>query len=173
MKEDFLLGSRPTPSTVFLRSLTGAVVLAICISHSDGVGQEMQKQQLKEQAETQLEQMTPEEIDAKIKELGMTRQQAEERARELGIDLSSFLRQKSAHAPSVSGSQAQKKSELSPTSTEAPPSSEKPPVVKPESWFLGPGGLKYFGYEIFSQVPAAFEPNAAGPVDPEIGRAHV
>ncbi|HTR80591.1 MAG TPA: SLBB domain-containing protein [Bacteroidota bacterium] len=40
---------------------------------------------------------------------------------------------------------------------------------------IGPGGLKYFGYQVFQNVPAAFEPAASGPVDPDymIGTADV
>jgi protein involved in polysaccharide export with SLBB domain len=32
---------------------------------------------------------------------------------------------------------------------------------------MSPSGLPYFGYDVFSGVPAAFEPTASGPVDPE------
>ena len=31
----------------------------------------------------------------------------------------------------------------------------------------GPGGLPFFGYSIFAEVPAAFQPSAVGPADPE------
>jgi hypothetical protein len=47
------------------------------------------KGEIKQQAETQLGKMTPEQIDAKIKQYGMTR--AEAKAQQYGVDLESFL----------------------------------------------------------------------------------
>lgn len=43
------------------------------------------------QAESRLQTMSPEQIDAKIKELGLTREQADAKAKEYGIDLESYL----------------------------------------------------------------------------------
>ncbi|MCX6136674.1 MAG: SLBB domain-containing protein, partial [Ignavibacteriales bacterium] len=52
--------------------------------------------EIKRQAETQLGKMTPEQIDAKIKALGMTRAEAEAKAKEYGVDLESYLNKASA-----------------------------------------------------------------------------
>ena len=58
------------------------------------------KSAVKQQAEGQLRQITPEEIEAKIKEYGMTRAQAEAKAREFGVDLNTFLQKRAGAAPS-------------------------------------------------------------------------
>jgi polysaccharide biosynthesis/export protein len=50
-----------------------------------------EKAQIKEQAESQLQKMSPEEIDARIKQLGLTRAEAEAKAKEYGIDLEQYL----------------------------------------------------------------------------------
>lgn len=54
--------------------------------------QESTQQEIKQQAESQLQTMTPQEIDAKIKEAGMTRSEADAKAKELGIDLNTYLK---------------------------------------------------------------------------------
>jgi polysaccharide export outer membrane protein len=118
---------------------------------------------VKQQAESQLKQMTPGQIDAKIKEYGLTRREAEERAQELGIDLSTYLQQRQGIKPP----EAMPK----PLPEEALPGKEQEPPRKRDSLETliprGVDSLVYFGYEIFSGVPAAFEPTAAGPVDPD------
>lgn len=50
-----------------------------------------QTEVIKQQAETQLQTMSPDEIDAKIKSYGMTRAEAEAKAKEFGVDLSTYL----------------------------------------------------------------------------------
>lgn len=50
------------------------------------------KQEMKSQAESQLKRMTPEQVEEKIRELGMTRSEALQKARELGINLEEFIR---------------------------------------------------------------------------------
>ena len=140
----------------------------------------------KQQAKAQLQQMTPEQIEAKIKELGMTMQEAEAKAAEAGIDLKTYVQQRIAPTGVVTPEQAeQMKAESKPDlptadkpRTEAmeeagvkPEEAEKAPETererKAEDEFIGPGGMKYFGYDLFAVVPSAFEPLAVGPVDPE------
>ena len=48
------------------------------------------KEGLKIQAEQQLQTMSPEEIDAAIKKYGLTREEADAKAKSLGIDLETF-----------------------------------------------------------------------------------
>ena len=126
---------------------------------------------LKQQAESQLQQMTPEQIEAKIKEYGMTREQAEEKAGELGIDLSTYLQQQSAVALPAQKAETVVPGEETKTGADAGTEKEKEAAAakKPASGTTGagPGGLPFFGYSIFSEVPAAFEPSAIGPADPE------
>jgi len=128
-----------------------------------------QNADVKQQAEAQLQQMTSEEIDAKIKQLGMTRADAEARAKELGIDLSTYLRQSipvsqptDQTQPAVTitvPSETQQATEVVPAGL--------PRTTRSRASLEGPGGLPYFGYDIFLAVPPAFEPTAVGPVDPE------
>jgi polysaccharide biosynthesis/export protein len=121
---------------------------------------------LRQQAEGQLQQMTPEQIDAKIREYGLTREQAESRARDLGIDLSTYLQQQGKVAPSPAVAPLQTMPQTPDATQVTPPVKEA--VAEPRKPApTGPGGLPYFGYDVFAQVPAAFEPTAAGPVDPE------
>jgi protein involved in polysaccharide export with SLBB domain len=125
-----------------------------------------QKEILKQQAESQLQQMTPEQIDKKIKELGLTRVQAEARAKELGIDLQSFLQGQSkpgsvpVEVTPQAASETGKSSEVkAPEVTTQPIPSEqavlsKVPIVAPPAT----GELPYFGYNIFLGGSSIFEP---------------
>ena len=130
------------------------------------------KEVLKQQAESQLQQMTPEQIDAKIKEYGLTREQAEQKASELGIDLSTYLQQQAAVAPPEQTMDTSVPQEGAKPATGEGGEKEKEAAAaakKPVSATAGPGpgGLPFFGYSIFAEVPAAFQPSAVGPADPE------
>lgn len=114
---------------------------------------------MKQQAETQLQSMTPEQIEQKIKELGFTREEAARKAAELGISLEQYLTAANESKPSPSTPVTAQQEQPVPQPPTAPVVSEPHPV--------GISGLPYFGYDIFSSVPAAFEPTAMGPVDPE------
>jgi len=146
------------------------------------------KDQLKQQAESQLGRMSPEEIDAKIKQFGLTREQADAKAKELGIDLETYLRRRATETTSTApAATAQGTTTPITTSTEgiieqikvapvtaapeqttpapvaAPAikqmtSAEPPKPVKEESPFKGPGGIPYFGYNLFKTGQSAFEP---------------
>ncbi len=109
--------------------------------------------------------MTPEEIEAKIKELGMTRQDAEAKAKAVGIDLATYLQKATASPGLVPMTTVPV--ELTPQIQISPPVVEAPKPIKNPGSLIGAGGLKYFGYDIFLTTPAAFEPTAVGPVDPE------
>ncbi|MCU0454640.1 MAG: SLBB domain-containing protein, partial [Bacteroidetes bacterium] len=123
--------------------------------------------------------MTPAQVDARIKEMGMTREQAEARAKEMGVDLGKFLRSGGLTPQAVPG-------QGTPIPPKTPAEGAKPAVegeaatapdgTAPKQADValdeadeprGPGGLRYFGYDLFRRVPAAFEPSASGPVDPE------
>ena len=45
------------------------------------------KEQVKQQAESQLKQMTPDEVERKLKEMGISREEAIRRASEYGVSL--------------------------------------------------------------------------------------
>jgi len=116
------------------------------------------------EAQRQLQIMSPEEIDRKIRELGMTREEAERRAKENGIDLESYLRGQYPTATASSG--------ISPILESGPiagPTVGSTKVIETITKKKLPTsrGLPYFGYDVFLTTPAAFEPTAVGPVDPE------
>jgi polysaccharide export outer membrane protein len=147
-----------------LKTRVICVILAAVFIVSQIVWAQEGKEEIKREAETKLEQMTPQQVDAKIKEMGMTRQEAEGRAKELGIDLDTYLKGDSptTHRPVVTPPPLK----VSPQTVE----SERKDVERgerPRPSLIGPGGLPYFGYDVFSIVPSAFEPTAVGPVDPE------
>ncbi len=122
------------------------------------------KEQAKRKAQSELQKRTPEQIEEKIKELGMTRKEAETRANDLGIDLDTYLQQRDK--PSV----LPEPSQAAPTEILQVEEAKKGVIeaVEPEQPPpTGPKGLPYFGYAIFSRVPSGFEPTAVGPVDPE------
>ena len=144
-----------------------------------------------QKAEATLQTMTPEQIDAKIKELGMTREQAEDKAKEYGIDLNTYLMKGSAPAvnqqqptvninvapqtvtpaqivPTAQPQAGQAVQPVTPAQTvptqatpEEAPGPQKP--AKEAKPILGPGGIPYFGYNLFKGGPNAFEsqPNIA------------
>ena len=71
---------------------TYLVLVSLCLLstlHSSLLSQT--QEQMKEQAKSTLQRMTPEEIDRKVKELGMTREEAIRRAAELNINLEDYL----------------------------------------------------------------------------------
>lgn len=123
--------------------------------------QQLSSQQ-RSNAQRQLQTMSPEEIESKIKSLGMTREEAEKRAKENGIDLQSFLRGEDATVPSLTPML-----ESGPAGTEDTVSEVLPQKISRHKKIPTVDGLEYFGYKIFATTPSAFEPAASGPVDPE------
>jgi polysaccharide export outer membrane protein len=116
------------------------------------------------EAKRQLGLMSPEEIDQKIKDLGMTRDEAERRAKENGIDLESFLR--GSTPSSVSAASESVLLESGPQAGPTVQSAAALPTVTKRK-FPTSNGLSYFGYEVFATTPSAFEPSATGPIDPD------
>jgi protein involved in polysaccharide export with SLBB domain len=117
-----------------------------------------------------LQKLTPEQLQAKLKELGITEEQARQAAKERGVKLEDFL---------VVGKEGATKIQVGQPGAAAVevsvPSAQDQNALPPEGANLyrdasagpkGPAGLDYFGYDIFKLVPAAFQPGAVGPVDP-------
>ena len=144
-----------------------ALAFCLCLVPAVAFPQGLQKEQVKQQAEAQLQQMSPAEIEAKIKELGMTRQDAETQARELGIDLNTFLQRKPVTPSPAVPPAAPADTAKAPSERKAEHDTAETKREGVDSTHFGPGGVPYFGYSIFGHVPAAFEPTATGPVDPE------
>lgn len=71
--------------------MLGAVLVTLWSPSGVATAQEQSKEQIKAEAESQLSKMTPEEIDQKLKDLGITREEAIAKAKEYGISLEDYL----------------------------------------------------------------------------------
>jgi len=110
--------------------------------------------------------MSPEEVRKKLQESGVSESEAVQFAKENNLDISKFQPQQ----------QATQNVSPAPTSgvtvqVTTPPTKEVieiPKGLPPDVSEVPKGthGLEYFGYEIFKNIPAAFEPSSIGPVDP-------
>jgi polysaccharide export outer membrane protein len=118
------------------------------------------------------QQLTPDEIRQKIKEAGITEEEAMRMAKERGVSLEDYFKK-----VSIDTTKQETKIQVAQPGTPAvelkvPAAEQKslPEIVSvPKDTTpspKGPRGLTYFGYDIFKQTPAAFEPTAVGPIDP-------
>ena len=136
------------------------------------------REELKQQAEIQLRQMTPEELERKLDELGISREDAVRRARELNISLENFLTKPDALErlePSLESETSQfyiyPHKEAPRLRREIP--EVKKPVVIPG--FTGRASivdtLFPFGYDIFKYPASTYEPvlNVATPTSYSLG----
>jgi len=128
--------------------------------------------QTKEQAEGQLQTMTPEQIDKKIQELGLTKEEAIQKAKGYGIGLEQFLQKAPSSEQSTVPKAGQEEPEsrgLSRLSAAAQDSILRAARVKQEiPGFRGRTGTEKvvpFGYDIFQASAATFEtsPNVPPP----------
>ena len=79
-------------TTIRLRNYIIFALLVCCMpAASQYFKLQAQTQAQVQKAEAALQTMTPDQIDAKIKEMGMSRAEAEAKAKEYGIDLQSYL----------------------------------------------------------------------------------
>ncbi len=133
-------------------------------------------EQMKATAESALQRMSPDEIDRKIRELGLTREEAARKASELNISLEDYLTRKvqpSTTTGSVPSTQTGTM-ELSrvPTITRQEAALPKKKVEVPGfKQRKGVDDLLPFGYEIFQNPPSTFEPtlNVATPESYQLG----
>ncbi len=138
--------------------LIGMAIIAVCMAVPDLPAQISQQQ-----VDAQLSTMSEQEIDAKLREIGLTRQQAEERANAMGLDVSAYLRRAGVGATEVKADPV----DLSTPAAAPLPQDADAGTKPPPRWYMGADGLEYFGYKVFDGIPAAFEPTASGPADPE------
>ncbi len=143
------------------------MMAAVVMSASTVMPQQLSPAQV-EQAKSQLQTMSPAEIDAKIRELGMTREEAEAKAKAYGIDLQSYL-QGAPVAPLPAASQPA----VSPTTTVivqtpgsdttalAPPANVNAAAQNPAPNLppLAPQESRIFGERLFRSSPSAFSPS--------------
>jgi polysaccharide export outer membrane protein len=127
--------------------------------------------QTKAQAESALRRMTPEEIDQKLQELGITRAEAIRRAAELNINLEDYLTQVQLSQGAVQDTSALLASPPAPTVTAAAPIERKPANIPGFSGRQGVDSLEPFGYNIFQYPASTFEPvlNVATPASYVLG----
>jgi protein involved in polysaccharide export with SLBB domain len=71
--------------------IAGSLLILIWLPSAIVPAQEQTREQIRVEAEGQLQKMNPAEIDQKLNELGMTREEAIARAREYGISLEDYL----------------------------------------------------------------------------------
>ncbi|MCX7984775.1 MAG: SLBB domain-containing protein, partial [Bacteroidetes bacterium] len=129
--------------------------------------------QTKDEIEKTLKQMGPEQIDQKLKELGLSREEALKRAREQGIDLESYLTTLSVQPTKGQAQQTAVHSikQEKPTPPVQLETIERSPEAKGT---LLPGftnriqalGLEPYGYSIFRYPATTFEPVLNIPTPP-------
>ena len=128
--------------------------------------------QLRSTAESALQRMTPEEIDRKLKEMGITRDEAIRRASELNISLEDYL---SSGTQNPAGATSAPEVQPPQERRQVLPRQEPAKANKPEYGAFrlrkGAENLLPYGYEIFQNPPSTFEPtlNAATPESYQLG----
>ncbi len=154
-------------------------IIAILVLFSPSLSFSQDRGAVREKAEKELQKLTPEQIDAKIKETGMTRAEAEAKAKEYGIDLNQYLSSQGsrlqqsqlqkqlqaepADSIRVTGSQMDIFRRLSMSQRPSDSARQDSPLV---ALMLVPGfenrknaeGLGLFGFNIFNFPVSTFEP---------------
>ena len=124
------------------------------------------QKEVKEQAEGKLRTMTPEQIDKKIKDLGLTKEEAIQRAKGYGIGLEQFLQKAPDSEQSTVPKAVIEEPEEKPAEKET--GSPVSPLKAELPGFRGRTGTESvapFGYDIFRAPATTFEtsPNAPPP----------
>ena len=117
-----------------------------------------------EEAKAKLSTMTPDEIQAKLNEYGMTMQEAEQKAQMYGIDLDSYLKGRGRDTTAMAPAAPQVQINVVPpkdTSHALTPAqaidTSMQHVSKETQPILGPGGIPYFGYNLFKGRTTDFD----------------
>ena len=122
------------------------------------------KQQMTQQATSQLNAMSADQIDAKIREYGMTRSEAAQKARELGISLEDFIQNRSAVSnENQSVLSADVTTSDSTQNGKIFTNGKKRKKLEKIAGFYGRTGIdstiQPFGYEIFQYPALTFQPS--------------
>jgi protein involved in polysaccharide export with SLBB domain len=133
-------------------------------------------EQMKSTAESALQRMSPDEIDRKIKELGLTREEAARKASELNISLEDYLTRK-VQPSTTTGAVPTSETGVMELSRVPTPSRVEVALLKRKIEIpgfkqrKGVEDLLPFGYEIFQNPPSTFEPtlNVATPESYQLG----
>jgi protein involved in polysaccharide export with SLBB domain len=152
------------------RSYVAGVLVCLLTAFFSQPSHAQTRAQIKQQAESKLKEMSPEEIDRKLKEYGITREEAIRRAKELNISLEDFLLKSAAVETSAGGAQSQQ-SRLPAQQPRASKRSDdstrllKLLIIPGLSDRKGVDSLQPFGLDIFNLPSSTFEPvlNVASP----------
>ena len=174
-------------ATVKRNAVLRCLLVVLALHFGVASAQEQSREQIKSEAESQLDKMTPAEIDAKLKELGITQEEAIAKAKEYGISLEDYL---SRLRPTQSSAGAEPTFGRSANTLRGDPRLD---VQKPSYRFLGdldtvsmkllkavkkypvPGfGVRLgadslmqpYGFDIFQFPSTFFTPSAAAPPPP-------
>lgn len=145
-------------SSLLSRSLHIALsaFVLVMVTASTAGAQEPSQAEIKQQAESQLQTMSPQQIDGKIREYGLTRSEADAKAKELGIDLETYM-QGYGQSPAPTEPSALVKTDT-PVVTQSKSSVNTQPLIKkispPETV-----DLELFGQQFFKSGNANFEPS--------------
>ena len=119
------------------------------------------RDQLKQQAEEQLKKLTPEEVEAKLKEYGISRWEAIRRAQDIGLTLEDYLGRTTMEDGVIQYPTAGM------DTVQALPKPIRKPIAKPKEplvvlGFTGRAGIDTtivpFGYDLFEFPESTFEP---------------
>ncbi len=149
------------------------LLLATAAWTSKGFGQS--NEQLKTTAESALQNMTPEEIDRKLNELGISRDEAVRKAAELNISLEDYLSTKTQPSDTTTGVQPPETPVTEPATGRQPQNQRIVPrkrvVIPGFTSRKGVEDLLPFGYDMFRNPPSTFEPalNVATPESYQMG----
>lgn len=119
--------------------------------------------QLKAMSESALQKMTPEEIENKIKELGLTHDEAVQKAAELNISLEDYLQRRVPTTTTQPGTVPTPENAVPdlyarPTARAATPLVTRRIVIPGFERRRGIEDLRPFGYEIFQNPSSTFQP---------------
>ena len=150
-----------------MKQTVGNIIFLVLLCSLTVMAQD--KFQIRQQAETKLKSMSSDEIDAKIKELGLTREQATQKAKDYGISLEDFLRGNTIELPQTTDQDIPKGSS---TQTKSKQKEVVKKQIKDSVYIPGFSGrtgilraVLPFGYDMFQYVETTFEPivNVATP----------
>lgn len=155
--------------TKILRMWLIVGIVAITCAESYGQGTIDKSKLIEMYKKGMFDNMSASDMRQMLSQMGISESEALQYAKDNGIDLSKYI-----HGNAItSGAVAPPPTVvpiLVPETTKVGvqlPATQLPPSQPPDTTKVrGAYGLEYFGYDIFKNIPSAFEPNAVGPIDP-------
>jgi protein involved in polysaccharide export with SLBB domain len=162
-----------TPMKKHLLLFISLLILQFCLSlHALGQEQDDKEKIIQQAQQGIFMKMTPEQIRAKLKELGITEEEAIQKARERNVDLEQYLQRgqqgelQTTQAPTGILPQATQTQVATPEIQ--PEGAKENPYTVPTEFAKrsGANNLKPFGFDLFQYSVTTFEPNINVPVPP-------